>query len=130
MNTSQSSQDIMHQIIDQLSHQPWFPVDYCNIASKALFQILEKQGKNVRLQYSHKKEGEGHRFVVEKILNWEEIILDPTYGQYDNEYPLGFIGKEFPDSELEKNRTEAIDFMKKQQEWFKTGVYDKIFKAD
>lgn len=78
LNKKNNSEEIMHNIIKKLSTQPWFPNDYCNIASKALFNALKAEGKEVRLQYSYTEKGDGHRFVVEK-REGEETILDPTY---------------------------------------------------
>ena len=87
---------------------------------------LKAEGKEVRLQYSYTEEGKGHRFVVEK-REGEETILDPTYLQYDKNYPEGFVGQSFPDPKLEKNRTEEKDFMKLQKQRYEEGVYDKFF---
>ena len=81
----------------------------------------------VRLQYSYTEEGDGHRFVVEKREGEEETILDPTYLQYDKNYPEGFVGPSFPDPKLEKNRTEEKEFMKLQKQRYEEGVYDKLF---
>ena len=66
MNTAQNSEEIMHQVIEKFSKEEGFPEDYCNVASKELFDILKTQGKEVRLQFSYIEKGEGHRFVVEK----------------------------------------------------------------
>ena len=126
LNKKNNSEEIMHSIIKKLSTQPSFPNDYCNIASKALLNALKAEGKEVRLQYSYTEKGDGHRFVVEK-RGEEETILDPTYLQYDKNYPEGFIGQSFPDQKLEKNRTEEKDFMKLQKQRYEEGVYDKFF---
>lgn len=127
LNKKNNSEEIMHSIIKKLSTQPWFPNDYCNIASKALFNALKAEGKEVRLQYSYTEKGDGHRFVVEKKEGGEETILDPTYLQYDKNYPEGFVGQSFPDQKLEKNRTEEKDFMELQKKRYEEGVYDKFF---
>lgn len=122
------SEEIMHRVIQKLSTQPWFPNNYCNIASKALLNALKAEGKEVRLQYSYTEEGKGHRFVVEK-REGEETILDPTYLQYDKNYPEGFVGQSFPNPKLEKNRTEEKEFMKLQKQRYEEGVYDKVFSG-
>ena len=127
LNKKNNSEEIMHRVIKKLSTQPWFPNDYCNIASKALLNALKAEGKEVRLQYSYTEKGNGHRFVVEKKEGGEETILDPTYLQYDKNYPEGFVGQSFPDQKLEKNRTEEKDFMELQKQRYEEGVYDKFF---
>ena len=127
INTAQSSEEIMHQVIEKFSKEKGFPEDYCNVASKELFDILKTKGKEVRLQFSYIEKGEGHRFVVEK--DWEkETILDPTYAQYDKNYTKGFTGEKFPEQILEENRSESEEFMKLQKKWFEEWVYEDIFK--
>lgn len=127
MNTAQSSEEIMHQVIEKFSKEKGFPEDYCNVASKELFNILKTKGKEVRLQFSYLEKGEGHRFVVEK--EWDkETILDPTYAQYDKKYTKGFSGEKFPEQTLEENRSEPEEFMKLQKKWFEEWVYEDIFK--
>lgn len=127
MNTAQSSEEIMHQVIEKFSKEKGFPEDYCNVASKELFDILKTKGKEVRLQFSYIEKGEGHRFVVEK--DWDkETILDPTYAQYDKNYTKGFTGEKFPEQILEENRSESEEFMKLQKKWFEEWVYEDIFK--
>ena len=127
INTAQSSEEIMHQVIEKFSKEKGFPEDYCNVASKELFDILKTKGKEVRLQFSYIEKGEGHRFVVEK--DWDkETILDPTYAQYDKNYTNGFTGEKFPEQTLEENRSEPEEFMKLQKKWFDEWVYEDIFK--
>ena len=127
INTAQSSEEIMHQVIEKFSKEKGFPEDYCNVASKELFDILKTKGKEVRLQFSYIEKGEGHRFVVEK--DWDkETILDPTYAQYDKNYTKGFTGEKFPEQTLEENRSESEEFMKLQKKWFEEWVYEDIFK--
>ena len=126
LNKKNNSEEIMHDIIQKLSTQPWFPNNYCNIASKALLNTLKAEGKEVRLQYSYTEEGKGHRVVVEN-REGEATILDPTYLQYDKNYPEGFVGQSFPNQKLEKNRTEEKDFMELQKKRYEEGVYDKFF---
>ena len=127
MNTAQSSEEIMHQVIEKFSKEKGFPEDYCNVASKELFDILKTKGKEVRLQFSYIEKGEGHRFVVEK--DWDkETILDPTYAQYDKNYTKGFTWEKFPEQTLEENRSEREEFMKLQKKWFEEWVYEDIFK--
>ena len=127
INTAQSSEEIMHQVIEKFSKEKGFPEDYCNVASKELFDILKTKGKEVRLQFSYLEKGEGHRFVVEK--DWDkETILDPTYAQYDKNYTKGFTGEKFPEQILEENRSESEEFMKLQKKWFEEWVYEDIFK--
>ena len=127
INTTQSSEEIMHQVIKKFSKEKGFPEDYCNVASKELFDILKTKGKEVRLQFSYIEKGEGHRFVVEK--DWDkETILDPTYAQYDKNYTKGFTGEKFPEQTLEENRLEREEFMKLQKKWFEEWVYEDIFK--
>lgn len=127
INTAQSSEEIMHQVIEKFSKEKGFPEDYCNVASKELFDILKTKGKEVRLQFSYIEKGEGHRFVVEK--DWDkETILDPTYAQYDKNYTKGFTGEKFPEQILEENRSEPEEFMKLQKKWFDEWVYEDIFK--
>lgn len=117
----------MHQVIEKFSKEKRFPEDYCNVASKELFDILKTKGKEVRLQFSYIEKGEGHRFVVEK--DWDkETILDPTYAQYDKNYTKGFTGEKFPEQILEENRSEPEEFMKLQKKWFDEWVYEDIFK--
>ena len=127
INTAQSSEEIMHQVIEKFSKEKGFPEDYCNVASIELFDILKTQGKEVRLQFSYIEKGEGHRFVVEK--DWDkETILDPTYAQYDKNYTKGFSGEKFPEQILEENRSDPEEFMKLQKKWFEEWVYEDIFK--
>ena len=127
INTTQSSEEIMHQVIEKFSKEKGFPEDYCNVASKELFDILKTKGKEVRLQFSYIEKGEGHRFVVEK--DWDkETILDPTYAQYDKKYAKGFSGEKFPEQILEENRSEPEEFMELQKKWFEEWVYEDIFK--
>ena len=127
MNRAQSSEEIMHQVIKKFSKEKGFPEDYCNVASKELFDILKTKGKEVRLQFSYIEKGEGHRFVVEK--DWDkETILDPTYAQYDKNYTKGFSGEKFPEQILEENRSEPEEFMNLQKKWFEEWVYEDIFK--
>ena len=127
INTAQSSEEIMHQVIEKFSKEKGFPEDYCNVASKELFDILKTKGKEVRLQFSYIEKGEGHRFVVEK--DWDkETILDPTYAQYDKNYTKGFTGEKFPEQILEENRSKSEEFMKLQKKWFEEWVYEDIFK--
>ena len=95
----------------------------------SFFNALKAEGKEVRLQYSYTEKGDGHRFVVEKKEGGEETILDPTYLQYDKNYPEGFVGQNFPDQKLEKNRTEEKDFMELQKKRYEEGVYDKFFSG-
>ena len=127
IHTAQSSEEIMHQVIEKFSKEKGFPEDYCNVASKELFDILKTQGKEVRFQFSYIEKGEGHRFVVEK--DWDkETILDPTYAQHDKNYTKGFTGEMFPEQTLEENRSEPEEFMKLQKKWFEEWVYEDIFK--
>ena len=127
INIAQSSEEIMHQVIEKFSKEKGFPEDYCNVASKELFDILKTKGKEVRLQFSYIEKGEGHRFVVEK--DWDkETILDPTYAQYDKNYTKGFTGEKFPEQILEENRSEPEEFMELQKKWFEEWVYEDIFK--
>lgn len=83
--------EAMKVVIDSLAHQPDFPDNYCNIASKDLFEVLHALGKDVRIQHSYREYGDGHSFVVEKKADGSELILDPTYAQYDPNYPKGFV---------------------------------------
>lgn len=83
---SNSSANIMQQVITDHAHQPDFPKDYCNIASKKLLETLQGEGKKVRLQHSFKEDGDGHTFVIETQNDGSELILDPTYAQYDESY--------------------------------------------
>ena len=126
MKKKSELQHYVTETIDDLSSQPWFPTDYCNVASKHLFDVLKQSWeKNIRLQYSYKEPWDGHTYVVISE-NWKDTILDPTYAQYDSEFKNWFIGEHFPDKTLEKNRMEQKDFMKKQKEWFDDGVYDNL----
>ncbi len=81
-----SSSDTMDMIIQSFSKYPNFPTDYCNVASKQLLTALCEQGKNVKIQHSYKEAGDGHTFVVEIQNDGKEVILDPTYAQYDPQY--------------------------------------------
>ena len=119
------------QTVNDLSTQPGFPIDYCNIASKYLLNLLKNAWKtNVRLQHSYLEDWDWHTYVVETLKNWQDIILDPTYSQYDDneEYKKWFIWFKFPNKILERNRTEQEDFLKKQREWFSLGIYDILNK--
>lgn len=124
MGNKSNSVKTMEWVIHLLSHQPDFPADYCNIASKHLFKVLKDQGKNVRIQHSYREIGDGHTFVVETQDNGKDIILDPTYAQYDQNYPLGFAWESFPDPLLEQNRLESSKFMDLQRERFDSWVYN------
>lgn len=127
MNHKSELQHYVKQTINDLSNQPNFPVDYCNVASKHLLNILKEDGKeNVRLQNSYREAGDGHTYVVLTDEDGTDIILDPTYAQYDWDYPEWFIWEHFPDETLEKNRTEQKDFMKNQKEWLENWVYDNL----
>jgi hypothetical protein len=126
MKTKSELQHYVTETTDDLSSQPSFPTDYCNVASKHLFDVLKQSWeKNIRLQHSYREPWDGHTYVVISE-NWKDIILDPTYAQYDSEFKNWFIGEHFPDKTLEKNRMEQKDFMKKQKEWFDDGVYDNL----
>lgn len=117
--TISRSIDCMERTIADLSRQPGFPHNYCNVASKQLLALLQEEGKDARLQFSYLEKGEGHAFVVEKLENGEEIILDPTYAQYDlNYHGKGFVGAHFPDKILEQNRSEAEQFLQEQRKWY------------
>lgn len=127
MENKSELQHYVKQTINDLSNQPNFPVDYCNVASKHLFDILKENGKeNVRMQNSYREPGDGHTYVVLTDEDGTDIILDPTYAQYDSEYLDWFIWEHFPDEILEKNRTEQKDFMEKQKEWLVNWVYDNL----
>ena len=127
MKEESGLQNYVSEAINDLSSQPGFPNDYCNVASKHLFDILkESWEKNVRLQHSYREPWDGHTYVVITEEDGTDIILDPTYSQYDSEYEDGFIWEHFPDETLEKNRMEQKDFMKKQKEWFDQWVYDNL----
>ena len=127
MNHKSELQHYVTETINDLSSQPNFPIDYCNVASKHLLDILQKSGKeNVRLQNSYREPWDGHTYVVFTDEDGTDIILDPTYAQYNQEYPDWFIWEHFPDKTLEKNRMEQKDFMEKQKERFDDGVYDNL----
>jgi len=117
----------INKTITSLSSQPVFHTDYCNVASKHLFDVLKESGeKNVRLQHSYREPWDGHTYVVITEEDGTDIILDPTYAQYDSEYENGFIWEHFPDETLEKNRMEQKDFMKKQKEWLDEWINDNL----
>ena len=127
MTEKSELQQYVTKAINDLSSQPWFPTDYCNVASKHLFDVLKESGeKNIRLQHSYREPWDGHTYVVLTEEDGTDIILDPTYAQYDSKYEDGFIWEHFPDETLEKNRMEQKDFMKKQKEWFDDWVYDNL----
>ena len=127
MKDKSELQHYVTETINDLSNQPNFPTDYCNVASKHLFEILKQSGKdNVRIQHSYREPWDGHTYVVLTDEDWSDIILDPTYAQYDWEYTDWFIWEHFPDKTLEKNRMEQKDFMKKQKEWLDDWVYDNL----
>lgn len=126
MKEKSELQHYVTETIEDLSNEPGFPTDYCNVASKHLFDILKQAWeKNVRLQHSYREPWDWHTYVILTEEDGTDIILDPTYAQYDPEYEDGFIWEHFPDKTLEKNRMEQKDFMKKQKEWFDNWVYDK-----
>ncbi len=117
----------INKTITDLSSQPGFPTNYCNVASKHLLNILKKSWeKKCRLQHSYREPWDGHTYVVITEEDGTDIILDPTYAQYDWDYPEWFIWEHFPDETLEKNSTEQKDFMKKQKEWLENWVYDNL----
>lgn len=127
MTKKSELQHYVSKTINDLSCQPGFPTDYCNVASKHLFDVLKESGKkNIRLQHSYREPWDGHTYVILTDEDGTDIILDPTYAQYDSEYEDGFIWEHFPDEILEKNRTEQKDFMKKQKEWFDDWIYDNL----
>ena len=118
----------LSEAISDLSNRPGFPANYCNVASRHLFDVLQESWeKNVRLQHSYKEPWDGHTYVVLTEEDGTDIILDPTYAQYDSAYKYGFIWEHFPDETLEKNRVEQKDFIEKQREWFDDWVYDSIY---
>lgn len=117
------SKKILHNTISKLSKQPNFPDNYCNIASKILLETLTNCGKDVRLQFSYLEPWSGHTYLIERLSNWEEFIIDPTYAQYEEEYIQWFIWQHFNDEILEQNRTEKDIFMKLQKKWFEEGLY-------
>ena len=120
MSQKSELQHYVKQTINDLSNQPNFPVNYCNVAAKHLLNILKENGKeNVRLQNSYREAWDGHTYVVFTDEDGTDIILDPTYAQYDWDYPEWFIWEDFPDKTLEENRTE-------QKEWFENWVYDNL----
>lgn len=96
--------------------QPDFPKNYCNPASHELQKILEAQWIETQKWFSYKNQWEWHVFLVDNEWN----IIDPTYGQFDEKFPDGFYGKEFPDTEFEKNRTtdvhKALNIQKQRYE--------------
>lgn len=121
-----TSVQCMQKTIDKFSKEPDFPHNYCNVASKQLLELLQNEGKDARLQFSYLEKGEGHAFVVEKLETGKEIILDPTYAQYDANYQgKGFVGEQFPDKLLEQHRCEADAFLQEQRRWYQEGVYDR-----
>ena len=127
MTQESELQHYVRETINDLSKEPGFPTDYCNIASKRLFDVLKKSWKeNIRIQHSYREPWDGHTYIVLTDKDWKDIILDPTYSQYDDEYIDWFIWEHFPDKTLEKNRMEQKDFMKKQKQWFNDWVYDNL----
>ena len=125
MKEKSELQHYVSEAINDLCSQPWFPNDYCNVASKHLFDILNQSWeKNIRLQHSYREPWDWHTYVVLTEDDGSDIILDPTYSQYDPEYKDGFIWEHFPDETLEKNRMEQKDFMEKQKERFVEWIYD------
>ena len=127
MTEKSELQHYVSETINDLSNQPGFPTDYCNVASKHLFDVLKESGeKNIRLQHSYREPWDGHTYVVLTEEDGTDIILDPTYAQYDSKYEDVDIWEHFPDETLEKNRMEQKDFMKKQKEWFDDWVYDNL----
>jgi len=110
-------------VIKQLAFEPDFPYNYCNIASKKLHDKLKSDWYNVRLQHSYLDEWVWHTFVILTTKNWEEIIMDPTYSQYDARYTKWFLWTKFPNKTLEKNRTEQKEFMELQKKWLEAWVY-------
>lgn len=127
MTEKSELQHYVSEAIHDLSHEPGFPTDYCNVASKHLFDILQQSWKsNIRIQHSYREPWDWHTYVVLTQEDWTDIILDPTYSQYDPRYEDWFIWKHFPDKTLEKNRTEPEDFIKKQKKRFNDWMYDKL----
>ena len=75
MKKKSELQHYVTETIDDLSSQPWFPTDYCNVASKHLFDVLKQSWeKNIRLQHSYREPWDGHTYVVISE-NWKDIIL-------------------------------------------------------
>ena len=125
MRNKPELQHYVSEAINDLSKEPGFPTDYCNVASKHLFDILKESGKdNIRIQHSYREPWDWHTYVVLTDEDWTDIILDPTYSQYDSGYTDWFVWEHFPDEILEKNRMEQKDFLEKQKEWFDEWVYD------
>ncbi len=122
--------ELQHYVIEaikDLSEEPGFPANYCNVASKHLFDTLKQAWQNnIRLQHSYMEPWDWHTYVVLTDEDWTDIILDPTYSQYDPDYTDWFVWKHFPDETLERNRMEQRDFLEKQKEWFKEWVYDNL----
>ena len=86
------------------SIQPDFPKNYCNPASHELQKLLQTQWIETQKWFSYITPWEWHVFLED--MDWN--IIDPTYGQFDENFSDGFYGKNFPDSEFEKNRTTDI----------------------
>ena len=78
---------------------PDYPFWYCNIASKELQKLLWDNWIETKTQRTYEKPGDWHTFLVD--TNW--IIIDPTYGQYDENFQYGFYWDKFPNEDLNNN---------------------------
>lgn len=98
----------------------WFPENYCNPAARALQKELMKDWVHTELAFTYEKRWIWHTFLKDKDGN----IIDPTYGQFDKNYPNWFYGKKFPNNILQSNITPWDEFMKLQKKRSKDWVYD------
>lgn len=104
---------IMKIFCAECSKFPWYPYDYCNIASNWLLKILKSNWVDWELQFSRLEEKDGHTFIM--TADW--YIIDPTYGQYDKSYIKNwYVWKAFPNKTLQKNISNGEMYMRKQLE--------------
>lgn len=110
-------QSILEHFIERWEKKEWFPKLYCNACARDLQRVLKRQGIESEIMFSYQEECDGHSFLITP----EWMIIDPTYGQYNECYLKGFIWSEFPDATLQNNIMWWPDFMKLQlkrmQEW-------------
>lgn len=115
-------QEIVDEFVKQWEKEKWFPVWYCNPCAKALHKILTEKWFSIEQMFTYETKWEWHTFLLSE--DW--IIIDPTYGQYDNCFLKWFVWKSFPNEELQKNIMWWKEFMKLQKVWLDEWVYKFI----
>ena len=112
----------LKDFVSSWKNKPWFPLNYCNPASAELKKILDNKWITTKRCFSYKKPGDWHTFLRDEQWN----IIDPTYGQFDQNYPNWFVWESFPDEELNFNEIDPEWFMMIQQKRFEDWIYDNL----